>query len=52
MLVDCAICGFMGDVHDYHRWYNKNRRYPVLWICDLCKLDLHPAGRPHRLEAE
>ena len=44
MMCQCAICGFIGHVHDYHQWESEDRRYPALWICDVCYVELNNPG--------
>ena len=39
MKVHCMICGFVGHVTDYHIWQGE-RRYPDVWICDICYVEL------------
>lgn len=44
MMCTCAICGFTGEVFDYHLWRTTDRRYPQLWICDICYVDIKLPG--------
>ena len=39
-LVKCECCGFVGNIHDYHIWTKEGSRYPQLWICDICAIEL------------
>ena len=40
MIVTCIICKFDGNVYDYHQWTAEGRKYPDLWICDICATDI------------
>ena len=39
ILVCCDRCGWEGLVCNYYIWQG-DRRYPNVWICDVCRQDL------------
>lgn len=41
MMCMCSICGWTGEVYDYHLWRVLDRKYPQVWICDICYVDLN-----------
>ena len=40
MIATCVCCGFDGHVHDYHLWTADGRKYPDVWLCDVCYVEV------------
>ena len=36
MRVQCAICCYPSTVIPRHIWASYGRKYPDVWICDVC----------------
>ena len=36
MIVRCAICGFVGTIHEYVDFTKGDRSLPEVWLCDEC----------------
>jgi len=34
--VSCALCGYVGFVHEYNIWTATDHRLPEVWMCDVC----------------
>ena len=40
MMVSCVCCGFDGHVFDYQAWTKYGGKYPDLYICDICYVEM------------